>query len=384
MVTLLLVFIYLAFISLGLPDSLLGAAWPIMHGQLSVPISYMGMVTMTVSLSTITASVFSERLTKTFGTWKVTTVSIFLTAAALVGFSVSNRFWQLMLWAIPYGLGAGAIDAALNNYVAIHYNSRHMSWLHCFWGVGTIISPYIMGYCLTNATYETGYQSVALLQGVIGVLLLCSLPLWRKAGESSGGAKEEKVLGIRGVLRIKGAKLWLFGFLFYCAGESTIMHWASSYLVKARCLPEGQAASLGAMFFMGMTLGRFLSGFVADRVGDKGMIRLGALTAAAGAVVLVLPSAGIVLPVLGLGLMGLGCAPIYPCIMHATPKVFGEDKTQAIIGLQMGFAYMGSMLLSPLFGVLGQFAGMWLMPFYFGSTIVLMSLLLERTYRICK
>lgn len=384
MVTLLLAFIYLAFISLGLPDSLLGAAWPILHGQLNVPISYMGMVTMTISLSTITASLFSERLTKTFGTWKVTTVSIFLTAVALVGFSTSSRFWMLILWAIPYGLGGGAIDAALNNYVAIHYNSRQMSWLHCFWGVGTILSPYIMGYCLTNASYQTGYQSVAALQAVIGVLLLCSFPLWRTSQKQADTQKEEKILGIRGVLRIKGAKLWLFGFLFYCAAESTVMHWASSYLVKARSFPEGQAASMAAMFFMGMTAGRFLSGFAADRVGDKGMIRLGTTIAFSGVVCLLLPMQNSVLPVAGLVLMGLGCAPIYPCIMHATPNVFGADKTQAIIGIQMGFAYMGSMLLSPFFGLIGQLAGMWLMPIYFCVAFVLMSFLLEKTYRICK
>ena len=384
MVTLLLAFIYLAFISLGLPDSLLGSAWPIMHPTLSVPVSFMGMVTMTVSLSTITASVFSERLTKTFGTWKVTTASIFLTAAGLLGFSLSGHFWMLILWAIPYGLGAGAIDAALNNYVAIHYNSRHMSWLHCFWGVGTIISPYIMGYCLTNATYQTGYQTVAALQGVIGILLLCSAPLWRTPKKQGGSQKGEKVLGIRGVLRIKGAKLWLFGFLFYCAAESTVMHWASSYLVEARQFAEDRAASLGAMFFMGMTAGRFLSGFVADRVGDRGMIRIGTMIAATGAVCLILPVQSSALPVAGLVLMGFGCAPVYPCIMHATPNVFGEDKTQAIIGIQMGFAYMGSMLLSPFFGVLGQFVGMWLMPFYFGAAFVLMILLLEKTYNACK
>lgn len=380
MVTLLLAFIYLAFISLGLPDSLLGAAWPILHAELSVPISYMGMVTMTVSLSTICASFVSERLTKTFGTWKVTTASIFLTAAALVGFSCSNRFWMLILWAIPYGLGGGAIDAALNNYVAIHYNSRHMSWLHCFWGVGTIISPYVMSYSLTYATYHTGYQAVAVLQGVIGVLLLCSFPLWRKSAKQEEAQKEETVLGIRGVLKIKGAIWWLFGFLFYCAGESTVMHWASSFLVKGRGFAEDQAAALASMFFIGMTLGRFLSGFVADRVGDKRMIRLGAAIAAAGTVCLFL--SGQVFPTIGLVLMGLGCAPIYPCIMHATPNVFGEDKTQAIIGIQMGFAYMGSLLLSPLFGLLAQFAGMGLLPVYFAAAIVLMFLLLERTYKV--
>lgn len=384
MVALLLAFIYMAFISLGLPDSLLGSAWPIMHGQLSVPISYMGMVTMTISLSTITASVFSERLTKTLGTWKVTTLSIFLTALALAGFSFSNRFWMLILWAIPYGLGAGAIDAALNNYVAIHYNSRHMSWLHCFWGVGTIISPYVMGYCLSNFTYQTGYQSIAILQGVIGICLICSFPLWRGSKEQAKTPNEEKILGIRGVIRIKGAIWWLFGFLFYCAAESTVMHWASSYLVEARSFPEERAASLAAMFFMGLTAGRFLSGFVADRVGDKGMIRLGTGFAVLGAVCLLFPVNANWLPITGLVLMGFGCAPIYPCIMHATPNVFGEDKTQAIIGLQMGFAYMGSMLLAPFFGVLGQFAGMWLMPIYFGSAIIVMSLLLERTYRTCK
>ncbi len=383
MYSLLLALVYLAFVSLGLPDSMLGAAWPVMHAELAVPISYMGLVSMTISFSTICSSLLSERLTKTFGTGIVTTVSVFLTVAALVGFSVSNAFWLLILWAVPYGLGAGAIDAALNNYVAVHYNSRHMSWLHCFWGVGTIISPYVMSYCLTNFTYNAGYQTVAAIQAVIGVILLTTLPVW-KINREVVSQKEAKVLGLGGVLRIRGAKWWLCGFLFYCAGESTVMNWASSYLVEGRGFGEEQAAALASMFFIGITAGRFLSGFIADRVGDKGMIRVGTGIVFAGIVCLLLPAQTQVLPIGGLVLLGLGCAPIYPCIMHATPGNFGPEKTQAIIGVQMGFAYIGSMLLSPFFGVVARVLSMHLLPYYVGTAMVLMILLVEKTHKICK
>lgn len=384
MYSLLLALIYLAFISLGLPDSLLGAGWPVMHQDLAVPISNMGMVTMAISASTICASFLSERMTKRFGTRAVTIVSVFLTAAALLGFSTANRFWMLLLWAVPYGLGGGAIDAALNNYVALHYNSRQMSWLHCFWGFGAIASPYVMSYCLTNATWHTGYRLIGILQFAIGIVLVLTLRVWNIHSKQDAQVRQGKTLGLKGVMKISGVRWWLPGFLCYCAAESTGMVWTCSYLVEARHFGEEQAAAMAALFYIGMTVGRFSGGFISDRLGDKNMIRVGAGVAVLGVVLLLLPVEGEAMAAAALLLIGLGCAPIYPSIIHATPNQFGVENSQAIIGIQMAFAYMGSALMPPLFGIVAQYVSMHLMPVYLGLFLVLSLLLLEKTYNICK
>ena len=385
MVTLLLAFIYLAFISLGLPDSLLGAAWPILHGELSVPISYMGMVTMTISLSTITASLFSERLTKTFGTWKVTTASIFLTAVALVGFSTSSRFWMLILWAIPYGLGGGAIDAALNNYVALHYTSRHMSWLHCFWGVGTVVSPYIMSYALgTDLGWVGGYRIVGGLQISILMILIFTLPVWKKVNHKSdidsdaenSTDEPKQSAGLIGSLKIKGVPYVLLGFMGYCAAESTVMVWASTYFFEAKSTTEELAAALGSLFFIGMTVGRFFSGFISDKVGDKNMIRLGLALSVIGVIVIAIP-AEIAVSITGFLLMGLGFAPIYPSIIHSTPKSFGKENSQAIIGIQMAAAYLGATLAPPIFGLIANYVEVKLLPLYLAVFMLISFVMLE-------
>ena len=280
MASLLLALIYLAFISLGLPDSLLGSGWPVIHLELNVPVSYMGIVTMIISGGTIISSLLADRLIHKFGTAAVTVVSVFLTAVALVGFSFCTKFWMLLVLGIPYGLGAGAIDAALNNYVALHYSSRHMSWLHCFWGVGTIVSPFVMSYALTNATWNDGYLIVGILQSVIGVVLLATLPVWKKTGHEGLQATEQKAIGLFGALKIKGVPFLLLGFLCYCAAESTAMNWASTFFVEVKHIPEAQAAQFASLFYIGMTVGRFLSGFIAGKLGDRRLILLGACIAA--------------------------------------------------------------------------------------------------------
>ncbi len=384
MYTVLLLLIYLAFVSLGLPDSLLGSAWPSMHLELQVPLSYMGMVSMIISGGTISSSLMSERLTRRFGTSAVTVVSVFLTAAALFGFSTASRFWQLCLWAIPYGLGAGAIDAALNNYVALHYSARHMSWLHCFWGVGTIVSPYIMSFSLRTAGWQRGYILVSLLQFVIALVLLLTLPVWKIHTAPAESNKGGKALGVVGALQIRGVPCLLLGFFGYCAAESTAMLWASSYLVGVWHISEATAAAFASLFFIGITLGRFLSGFLSEKLGDRRMILLGTAIALAGVGCIVLPIWNGYLALAGFVVLGLGCAPVYPSIIHATPQNFGAEHSQGIIGIQMASAYLGSLLMPPIFGLLASKVGLWLLPVYLLLLLVLMVSMVDRTFRIAE
>ena len=384
MASLLLAVIYLAFISLGLPDSLLGAGWPVMHGFFGVPLSWGGVVSMIISVGTVASSLLSERLTKRFGTKNVTVVSVALTALALLGFSLAARFWMLCLWAIPYGLGAGSIDAALNNYVALHYTSRHMSWLHCFWGVGTIISPYIMSLALTRATWQTGYRTVALIQLAITAVLALTLPLWRVHGAVDAQRKEEKVLGLAGALRIRGVPQLLLGFCGYCAMESTCMLWTASYLIATRGVTPERAAAFASLFFIGITAGRFLAGFISNRLGDRRMIRLGTGVLFLGVLLLLLPRLPEFAALAGCVVLGLGCAPIYPSIIHATPSNFGAENSQAIIGVQMASAYVGSTFAPPLFGLLSAKLGLGLLPVYVGCFGVMMICMVERAFNLAR
>lgn len=381
MYILLLSLIYLAFISLGLPDSLLGSAWPSMQEIFGVPISYMGFVSMVISGGTICSSLFSERLTKKFGTKYVTVFSVFLTSVALFGFSTCKSFWMLCLWAIPYGLGAGAIDAALNNYVALHYNSRHMSWLHCFWGVGTIVSPYVMSWALMNATWQTGYRMVSGIQASIAVILLLTLSVWKVNQKTEVAATKTKVLGVKGALKIKGVPYLLLGFLCYCAAENTTMLWASSYLVEARNVSKELAAAFGSLFFIGITAGRFLSGIVSEKFGDRNMIRIGTAVILCGGILVLLPVSGDLPALVGLVVIGLGCAPIYPSIIHSTPANFGVENSQAIIGIQMASAYTGATFMPPLFGLLANHVSIKLFPIYILVIFCVMFVMVETTYR---
>lgn len=387
MYSLLLVIIYLAFISLGLPDSLLGSAWPVMNGSLGVPMSYAGIISMIISAGTVISGLSSDRLTRRFGAGWVTAVSVLLTAVALFGFSVSDSFWMLCALAVPYGLGAGAIDAALNNYVALHYASRHMSWLHCFWGIGTMVSPYIMGACLTRGLgWHSGYRIVSFLQIGLTILLFCSLPLWKKRQsqekENGGEAGDSgKALRLRDAVQISGVKLVLIVFFAYCAMESTTGLWASSYLVAWRHVGAETAARFASLFYIGITFGRFVSGFVSERLGDRRLIRLGGAVVLFGIAMVALPSASCVPALAGLVIIGLGCAPVYPSIIHATPANFGKENSQAIIGIQMASAYVGTTFMPPVFGLIAQHVSIALYPAFLLVFVILMLGMSERMNR---
>lgn len=396
MFSLLLVIIYLAFISLGLPDSLLGAAWPAMYQEFSVPVSYAGGISMIIAVGTIVSSLQSARQTKRFGAGKVTAFSVLLTAMALFGFSISSSYLELCLWAIPYGLGAGGVDAALNNYVAIHYASRHMSWLHCMWGLGASIGPYIMGFALTGGQgWNMGYRYIGMLQIVLTVILFLSLPLWKgreQAGSQDGNtsdadaAYEEEVraLSLADVVRIPGAKEVMATFFCYCAIEQTAGLWASSYLVLRHGLSAETAAWFASLFYVGITAGRALSGFLTLKFNDNQMIRLGIGVIVLGLVALFAP---LVLPLgsaisfAGLILIGLGCAPVYPSVIHATPERFGPEKSQAIIGVQMASAYVGTCVMPPVFGLIANHVSVALLPVYLLVLVVVMGGMQERLER---
>ena len=383
MYSLLLALIYLAFISLGLPDSLLGAGWPTMYGELGVPVSYMGIVSMVISGGTIISSLMSDRLTRKFGARVVTVVSVFLTAGALFGFSFSDRFWMLILFSVPYGLGAGAIDAALNNYIALHYSARHMSWLHCFWGVGAIVSPFIMSYALTTSTWNDGCRIVGYIQLGIAALLLVTLPVW-KINSKKTDAVEQKNIGLLGALKIKGVPFILIGFFAYCAAEATAMQWASTYFVEVKHISEAQAAQFASLFYIGITAGRFLSGFVSAKIGDRRMIVIGASVLTLGIILLVIPVTAAELSLAGFVIIGLGCAPIYPSIIHSTPANFGAENSGAIIGIQMACAYVGSTFMPPLFGLIGSATDFAILPLYLIVFVVLMLVMTELTFRTAR
>ena len=383
MVHLLLIIIYLSFISLGLPDGLLGSAWPTMYGQLDVPVSFMGIVAMIIAGGTIISSLMSDRLTYKLGTGRVTALSVAMTAVALFGFSISHSFWMLCLWAIPYGLGAGSVDASLNNYVALHYSSRDMSWLHCMWGVGASIGPYIMGSVLAGGQpWNSGYRMVGLIQIVLTAILFFSLPMWKGRQQVNESGEAIKPLPLMEVLKVPGSKEVMIAFFCYCAVEQTVGQWASSYLALYRGLNAETAASLGSMFFLGITLGRALNGFLTMRFSDTQLIRAGFVLIAVGIVCMLLPL-GNVVSVAGLILIGLGCAPIYPCVIHSTPAHFGAERSQALIGVQMASAYVGTCLMPPLFGLLASLFGQALLPFYLLAILLLMAVMYERLLQKC-
>lgn len=374
MYSLLLAVIYLAFISLGLPDSLLGSAWPTLYAEMNVPISYMGIITMIISACTIVSSLLTDRLVAKLGTRIVTSISIFLTATSLFGFSLSGEFYHLCLWGIPYGLGAGAIDASLNNYVALHFSSRHMSWLHCFWGVGTIISPYVMSFTLTKSGWQSGYRVISCIQCVILVIVLLSLPLWKKNQQKQADETKAKPVGLASAIKIKGVLPVIIGFMAYCAMESTATLWSSSYFEGVFDSSKDEAAALGSLVFIGITVGRFFSGFITEKLGDSKMIRIGAVVAGVGIILTAIPFK--IFAIIGFIILGLGCAPIYPCIVHSTPTRFGKERSQSIIGIQMASAYLGSTLMPPLFGLVANHLNIALMPLYIAFFLVLMLALL--------
>lgn len=380
MVHMLLAIIYLAFISLGLPDSLLGAAWPTMYPEFGVPVSYAGIISMIIAAGTIVSSLQSDRLTRLLGTGKVTAISVAMTAAALFGFSFTKSFWILCVWAVPYGLGAGSVDAALNNYVALHYKSRHMSWLHCMWGLGATVGPYLMGYALSGGQgWNIGYRYIGMIQIVLTAILIFSLPLWKGRNTGPAGTEEveAKALSMKKILEIPGAKEVMVCFFCYCAVEQTVILWASSYLTLYKGMSADMAASFASIFFIGITVGRAVSGFITIKLNDTQMIRMGQALIAIGVFIMLLPGTSMI-SLVGLAFIGFGCAPIYPCIIHSTPDHFGADKSQAVIGVQMASAYVGTCLMPPLFGLIANHITVSLLPIYLLILLALMVIMHER------
>jgi fucose permease len=393
MSTFFLVIIYLAFISLGLPDSLLGTAWPVMRLDIDAPLAAAGIVSMTVTVGTILSSLASGTVIKKLGTGKITFISCLMTASALLGFSISPSLFWLIILSIPLGLGAGTVDSALNNHVATHYKAHHMSWLHCFWGVGATLGPIIMSNFISGgSSWRKGYLTVSILQFTLTVLLFFTLPLWNRAekaeainendistDENTNAVKASEVKP----LQIKGVKLALISFLFYCGTEATMGLWGSSFLVQTKGLPAATAAQWVSLYYGGITLGRLITGFITMKVRNTKIIRTGQIIALSGAALLLLPLPSI-FSLIGFLLVGLGCAPIFPCMIHETPVRFGKEHSQKIIGYQMALAYTGSALLPPFLGVIASRTTMMIMPFFVTIYILLMLLGTERINAIVK
>lgn len=385
MLTTLLIIIYVAFISLGLPDAILGSAWPMIYQDLNVPISAAGLSTMIVSSGTIISSFFSAKLIRRFGTGKVTTVSVSLTAAGLLGIYFSPSFFWICLLGIPLGLGAGAVDSALNNFVALHYEAKHMNWLHCFWGIGATAGPFIMSmYLLKENGWRMGYATIGIIQVALVIGLICSLPLWKKFETNTNeeeGTKSD--INVGALLKIQGAKPALIAFFCYCAVELTTGLWASSYLVVSKGVSTEKAAKWAALFYLGITVGRFVAGFLAIYFNNKKMIRMGQIICMCGAILLLVPFTNY-LQLVGLILIGLGCAPIYPAMLHETPNRFGKEISQGIMGIQMATAYVGSTFMPPLFGMLAKATTFNLLPYFLLTLVILMLVTSEIVSKVCK
>lgn len=378
---LLLGIIYLSFISLGLPDALLGAAWPNMYPEFQVSVSYAGIISMIISVGTILSSINSDRLIRKFDTGIVTAASIGITAIALWGFSISHSFLMVCMWAIPYGIGAGSVDVALNNYVVLHYASRHMSWLRCMWGIGITIGPYIMGMALTNgATWNLGYCMISVVQIILTIILVLSLPKWKDKKILKQKQIKDKRLPLKEILKISRVKAAMICFCCYCGIEQTIMLWMSSYLNLTKGVAVHTAAILSGIFCMGITVGCGINGFIAMRLRDNQMIRIGQLMIAIG-ITIILFSVQSIFLFLGLLLLGLGCAPVYPSMIHLTPEYFGIEYSQAIIGVQMASAYSGTCFMPLLFGWISKYITIQLLPMYLLVLLMVMICMSKRLSR---
>lgn len=369
----LLVIIYIAFISLGLPDSVLGAAWPVMHLDLGAGISQAGLISMTICACTIISSLMSQRLVARFKTHGVTTISIALTAIALFGFSRATALWNLILLAIPLGLGAGSIDAALNNYVALHFKAKHMSFLHCFWGVGTLFGPFLVSGLISNGgTWRNAYMIIAAVQAVIMVIVLFSAKKWKKENTDNKEAEKEevKIYKTKELVRIKGVPFALLAFTLYCGFENTAMLWSASFMVYGKGFTAAEGASLAAMVFMGITAGRFINGFASSRFDDKTLILTGQIITVIATIALIFANS-IILCFIGLFLMGMGFGPTYPCMIHQTVYYYDRKYSQGIIGLQMASAYVGSTLVPPLYGLIAGKTTQNLLPIWILALLII-------------
>lgn len=380
MYSLLIAVIYLIFISLGLQDSLLGSGWPAMHAAFSVPSSYAGYVSMAISFMTIISALLSPIMIKRFHTKWIVIVSIFLTVMGLIGFSISTSYAMLFVFAVPYGMGAGAIDASVNHYVANNYSGSVMNFLHCFYGVGAVISPNIMAVALSKASWNEGYRWTAYIQIFILLICIISLPLWKK-NESDSNKQEEEVARIREALKRPGVVLTLIAFFAYCSGEATCFLWTSSYFAGVKeGLTDHLIASFGSLIFGGLMLGRLISGFVSNRLGDRMLIRIGIFVEVVGILLVMIPVASFIPAAIGFVIIGTGMGPVYPAIQHMAPTNFGERYSAAVIGLQMASAYIGSTFMPMIFGNIQEKIGIGIMPFYLLIFAVLNIWMLERTY----
>jgi len=387
MATLLLALIYVAFISLGLPDALLGAGWPVMQSDLGVPYGFAGLISMIVSGGTIVSSVFSGRVLRKFGTGRVTAFSVALTALALFGFALSPSFYWLLAAAVPLGLGAGAVDSGLNAYVATHYESRHMSWLHCFWGIGALSGPLILSFLLSrDHSWRDGYLTIAIVQAVLVVLLIFAVPLWDKVRARSLGDRLREEPSERPLLfplKIKGVKLALIILFFYCGIETTMGLWGGSFLFKIKGLDAASTATWVSLFYASITVGRFITGFMTYRLSNNDLLRWGGLIVLAGVILLLIP-APLPITLIGFLLVGFGCAPIYPCMLHETPVRFGAENAQAIMGFQMAVAYIGSSILPPLFGFIASATTLALLPVFLAGYITVLLLSSEKLRKVAR
>lgn len=381
MITLLLIIIYASFISLGLPDSMLGAAWPSIRAGFNMPIAGAGLVSMIISVGTILSSLMSGRLIKRLGTGKLTLISVFMTAAALLGFSLGKSYLWLCLMAVPLGLGAGAVDAGLNNFVALHFSARHMSWLHCFWGIGATTGPIIMAACISQSgSWQNGYLIVAIIQACLVMILLISLPLWRafnnniQEGEVIEGKDEN-------LFKLPGIRPALIGFFCYCALESTAGLWGASFLVQTRGVTAAVAAGWVSMYYLGITIGRFINGFITIKLSNPTLIRYGQFIIGLGACLLLIFNQSYV-NLAALILIGMGCAPIYPSMLHETPVRFGKNNSGALMGIQMAFAYIGTTLVPPTLGLIMGALGIQLYPVFILMLLVVMFVSSERVQKI--
>mgnify|MGYP003291345642 CR=1 FL=1 len=370
MFSIILAVIYLAFIGLGLPDSLLGAAWPTMVDDINVSLSYAGIISMIISAGTILSSLISDKLVNRLGTGTVTVLSVMLTALALLGFSVSGSFGALCMCAVPYGLGAGAVDAALNNYVALNYSGRHINWLHCFWGIGASLGPYIISFSIGKMrSWRSGYGIISLIQITLTVILALSLPMWKK--DEKVKVTDKRRIGLGDVFRISGIRQMLFCFFCYCAFESTAGLWASSYLAGCKGWSREVSAGLASLFYMGITIGRLVGGFISDRLGDRKMIGYGQTALVIGIMITLIPINSPNCCLMGFLLMGIGAAPIYPCIIHSTPLIFGAEISERIIGVQMASAYVGSTFVPHLFGIIAEHSSIAAFPIFILMLVIL-------------
>lgn len=377
MIVLLIAVLYLSFISLGLPDSVLGSAWPTMFVEFNVPESYAGIVSAIIAFGTIISSLMSDRITKKLGASKTTVISILTTALALLGFGISNKFYMICIFAIPYGLGAGSVDAALNNYVSLHFESKHMNWLHCMWGIGAATGPIIMGMVLTNSmSWNSAYIIIGSIQAAICFLVFLSMPIWKKTVTKQQSEEKYDPIPLKHILKFKGVKAVMITFFCYCALEVVITLWASTYLNLQKGIPAETAATWGGLYLIGITAGRAVCGFISMKLNDTQLTRLGEGILFVGLVMLLLPLPNIY-SLIALVILGVGSAPIYPCVIHATPARFGKDKSQAIIGVEMASAYTGTCLMPPLFGIIADYISISLFPVFLGILIIAMIVLFE-------